>query len=61
MAIQLICDLCGKPIETTEYSQFKIKKRVRSWHEAWWAKIEVHDKCVEALMKAVQERKGESK
>lgn len=61
MAYQMICDLCGKPIETTEYSQFKIKKRVFSFYESWWEKIEVHDKCVEALWKATQERKGESK
>ena len=44
------CDICGREITNySEVSDFKIKKRVYSWHESWWARMRVHTRCWEEL------------
>lgn len=39
------CDVCGKPIEGTEYSRFKIKKEHWSFGDRWWNRLVIHDEC----------------
>ena len=40
------CDICGKEITNwSKASEFKLKKRVYSWHERWWEKLTVHTEC----------------
>ena len=40
------CDICGKEIiDWSKASEFKLKKRVYSWHESWWEKLIVHTEC----------------
>lgn len=40
------CDICGKEItDWSKASEFKLKKRVYSWHERWWEKLTVHTEC----------------
>ena len=40
------CDICGKEItDWSKASEFKLKKRVYSWHERWWEKLIVHTEC----------------
>lgn len=42
------CDICGKEITNFSddcVSEFKLKKRVYSWHESWWERMIVHTSC----------------
>ena len=40
------CDICGKEIMAqSDASEFKLKKRVYSWHESWWERMTVHTTC----------------
>ena len=44
------CDICGKEItDWSKVSEFKVKKRVYSFHERWWERLTVHTKCWEEL------------
>ena len=48
------CDICGREITNySEVSDFKIKKRVYSWHEAWWSRLRVHTRCWEDLCEQI--------
>lgn len=52
------CDICGK--EITDYShasEFKIKKRVHSWHESWWQRLTVHTSCWIDLCEKIKKEK----
>lgn len=49
------CDICGKPIDfECISSHYKVK---RNWYDLMWYKIDVHDECVEELLKAVRKDK----
>lgn len=51
------CDICGKEITNrSEASEFKLKKRVYSWHESWWERLNVHTDCWEYLCKEIGKR-----
>lgn len=57
------CDICGKEITDFENaSEFKLKKRVYSWHECWWERMVVHTACwvdlCDILKKKAEERNG---
>lgn len=42
------CDICGKEITDLGhcgYIEFKVEKRVYSWHESWWERMNVHTAC----------------
>ena len=58
MAMQMLCDLCGKPIIGSSGNPrcFKVKELTASWHERWWQYIDVHDECVRKLLNAVDDR-----
>ena len=48
------CDICGREITNySEVSDFKIKKRVYSWHESWWSRMRVHTRCWEDLCEQI--------
>lgn len=58
MAMQMMCDLCGKPIIGSARNPrcFKVKELTTSWHEQWWQYIDVHDECVRKLLNAVDDQ-----
>lgn len=42
------CDICGNEItdlSSDDVIEFKLKKRVYSWHESWWERMIVHETC----------------
>lgn len=42
------CDICGEEITdlgSDDISEFKLKKRIYSWHESWWERMIVHKTC----------------
>ena len=52
--VKKFCDICGK--EITDYSkasEFKLKKRVYSWNESWWERLNVHKDCWEYLCEEI--------
>ena len=52
------CDICGKEItDWNNVSEYKIKKRVYSWHESWWEKLVVHNQCWSELISLINERR----
>ena len=52
------CDICGKEItDWNNVSEYKIKKRVYSWHERWWEKLVVHNQCWSELISLIDERR----
>lgn len=54
---QLICDLCGKPINSYgDYRQFKIKEKWYSFYESGWVKIDAHEECVKKLYNIIKEK-----
>lgn len=54
--IKTFCDICGKEItEWSKASEFKLKKRVYSWHESWWERLTVHTECWEKLCKNIKD------
>lgn len=49
------CDICGREITNySEVSDFKLKKRVYSWHESWWGRMRVHTRCWEDLCEQIE-------
>ena len=59
MALQLMCDLCGKPIEFVQAARrFKIKERkgVACYDRFWWEEIDAHESCVIKLLTAKREK-----
>lgn len=55
---QVLCDLCGKPIER-DGREFKIKERIGHWDYSFWETLDAHDKCVKMLVQAKREREKE--
>lgn len=52
--IKYFCDICGKEItDLDSASEFKLKKRVHSWHESWWERISVHTSCWENICEKI--------
>lgn len=44
------CDICGREItDWSKASEFKLKKKVYSFHESWWKRMTVHNSCWENL------------
>ena len=59
MALQLMCDLCGKPIESLQPARrFKVKERkgISCCDRFWWEEIDVHESCVIKLLTAKREK-----
>lgn len=52
------CDICGKEITDT-FREFKIKKRVHSFHESWWEKMDVHTSCWANLCDILKDLKSQ--
>ena len=57
----LVCDLCKKPLLGQRMSRYKVKERCASFDYAYWKNIDVHDKCMETLLKAIDEKKEDEK
>ncbi len=56
------CDICGREIEfPSEWSEYKLKKREYSFHERWWVRLDVHDKCWEMLCASIDAKRQEEK
>lgn len=52
------CDIYGKEItDWSKISEFKVKKRVYSFHERWWERLTVHTECWEELGNIIDEQK----
>lgn len=58
MAMQMICDLCGKPIIGSSKNPrcFTVRELTASLHKRSWQDIDVHDECVRKLLNAVDDR-----
>lgn len=56
--IKICCDLCGKPIESSAKSSYKIRREWFGWPaDHGWERIDVHDECVRVLFDAVHNKK----
>lgn len=44
-----ICDICNKPINDRQY-KIKIKKEIFSFHERWFDKLDVCEKCADKII-----------
>lgn len=54
------CDICGKEItDWSKVSEFKVKKRVYSWHERWWENLTVHTECWKGLSDIIENRRAD--
>ena len=52
------CDICDKEItDWSKVSEFKVKKRIYSFHERWWERLTVHIECWEELRTIIDEQK----
>lgn len=51
---KMLCDLCGKPLDSDKSRKFKIKELQVSWCESWWQRIDAHDECVKKLFDSVK-------
>ena len=59
--IKEFCDICGKEItDWSKSSEFKLKKRVYSFHESWWERMTVHTKCWMDLCDEIKNRNEET-
>lgn len=54
MGYKLICDLCGKPLGYKSRI-FKVKEYKGLLDLGRWESIDVHDECLEKLLKAKRE------
>lgn len=55
------CDICGKELtKPDKIFEAKIKKRVYSWHEYWWEKLDVHEECWKDLCELIKQRQEEN-
>lgn len=54
MGYRRICDLCGKPLDYRS-RVFKVKEYKSFRDSWWWERIDVHDDCLEKLLKAKHE------
>lgn len=55
------CDICGEEIvDWDKASEFKLKKRVYSWHESWWERLTVHTSCWNTLCDEIQRMKAKN-
>ena len=58
MAIQILCDLCGKPIADSStkkllnWNTYKIEQ----WNKHAWTRIDCHQSCIKKLFN-IQEKK----
>ena len=59
---KVVCDLCGKEIQTERQKRkFKIKER-KTWMDnklGWvteWVYIDTHDECVRTILQAVKNK-----
>ena len=57
---QVLCDLCGKPIERGG-REFEIKECKGLFDGFFWVKLDAHDECVKMLVQAKREREKEAK
>ena len=56
------CDICGKEIiDFEKASEFKLKKRVYSWHESWWKRMTAHTSCWVDLCDILKKKAEEPK
>ena len=54
------CDICGKEITNLDTaSEFKLKKLKCSWHDPWWARLNVHNECWADLCKLIKQKREE--
>lgn len=55
--VQIICDICGKPIMKDEsHTKYRIQKRFWiSPFKAEWKEMQVHSKCVGRLITLIRE------
>ncbi len=60
MAYIRVCDLCGKPLQSTG-KKYRIKKLWVSWYESGWVTIEAHDECIEKLLNALDDQREADK
>lgn len=54
------CDICGEEITNFETSsEFKLKKLTYCWHEHWWERLIVHNKCWVELCEFIKNKTKE--
>ena len=57
MNIRYVCDICSKEIEnSSEASEYKVKRLTHLSGESWWAPLTVHNKCWRELCKSIAEK-----
>ena len=53
------CDICGRDIQESSASRYKIKKLEHSFHESWWERLDVHDKCWRDLAMIIKKQRSQ--
>lgn len=54
------CDICGKEItDWSKVSEFKVKKRVYSFHERRWEDLTVHTECWKYLSDIIEKARAD--
>ena len=55
------CDICGKELTRPDKIFYAIiKKRVYSWHEYWWEKLDAHEECWKDLCELITQKQEEN-
>ena len=54
-----ICDLCKKPLSEKDHHKYRVKRRDASLADSWWTEIDVHDECVDKVLKEVLKQEAE--
>lgn len=58
--VKFYCDICGKEItDWSKVSEFKVKKRVHSFHESWWKNLTIHTDCWEDLSDIIEKQRAD--
>lgn len=57
MNTKYVCDICNKEIEnSSEASEYKVKRLTHLSGESWWVPLMVHNKCWRELCKSIAEK-----
>lgn len=57
MNTKYVCDICSKEIEnSSEASEYKVKRLTHISGESWWVPLMVHNKCWRELCKSIAEK-----